>query len=737
MKHVYVLFLGLLLTVPARATHIVGGELSLQVLKNNPGATHQLTLNLYFDALRGNRGAIDPTVTVNVYRKRDLALVGQATIPLVSDVEIGYNYPICVKTSGLYTEHITYTDQVNFQNDLFNDAQGYILAWERCCRNNVITNIVNPAGAGIVFYLEMPPVIIGNAAFVNSSPAFSRVQGDYICKDSPFSFDFSARDSDGDSLAYRLVTPFNGFSSSANPTFTGRPSTRYPNYYPEINWANDFNANNAIPGKSPLRINPRTGQLTVTASLLGLFVFSVEVAEYRNGRKIGLVRRDFQLQVIDCHPNEPPKVQLREAGKTAFYQENQIIRIARGQDKCLTFFVTDLNVNQRQTVTVKSVKGTINFTLTPDHTTILSEKDTIRATICLDKCSASADGEPLVFDVICSDDGCPNAKSDTLRVALLVEPDPNQKPIVVTTLPGNQGTGLVGQPFSFTVNGSDADNDSLRLDAVGRGFTLSSAGMDFPPVVGKGKVSQVLKWTPKCGVGPYVVTFSVKDLRCANAAMDTVSVKLNAPASNNQRPAASTTLLGNTLEITLDLQNPPPVRFDVLANDGDNTPLTLTGVGRGFDLKALGMQFTNLTGKPTLRGPFSWTPSCRTLAGAASKTFIIDFLVDDQACLNRYDTVTVKLTLVDRPANYEVTPTNVFTPNGDGKNDFFSLENLPGDNCSERFERIVIYNRWGKEVFQEASREFRWYGTDFPSGEYFYLIEYSKRAYKGPLTLLR
>jgi gliding motility-associated-like protein len=737
MKHVYALLVGILLAAPVYATHIVGGELSLQAVKNNPGVTHQLTLSLYFDAIRGNRGAIDPSVTVNVYRKRDLVLMGQATLPLISDVEISYNYPVCVKTSGLQTELITYAQPVNFPADVFDDSEGYILAWERCCRNNVITNLSNPAGAGMVFYLEMPPVSFKNAPFIDSSPNFTTIRGDYICKDTPFSFDFSATDADGDSLSYRLVTPYNGFSTSSNPSLSGRPSTRYPNYYPEVTWQVGFSASNAIPGKSPLAINPLTGQLTVTASTLGLFVFSVEVTEYRKGQRIGLVRRDFQLQVIDCQPNAAPLVQLREAGKPDFYTENQVIRIARGQSKCLTFFITDPNVGQQETITVKPVKGRLGFTLTPDHTTILSASDTIRATLCLDQCTASADGEPLVFDVISSDNGCPNARSDTLRVALFIEPALNQKPVVSTSLPGNQGVGVVGQPFSFTVTGVDPDNDSLRLDASGVGFALASAGMEFSPVIGKGKVNQVLKWTPKCGTGPYVILFRVQDLRCANGARDSLRVSLTVPATTNQRPGVSTTLVGNSLEVTVDLQNPPPVRFDVLGTDADNNTLVLTGTGRGFDLKSVGMQFTNQSGKPTLRSPFSWTPSCRMLAGAASRTFVIDFLVDDQACLNRYDTVTVKLTLVDRPTNYEVTPTNVFTPNGDGKNDFFSLDNLPGDNCTERFERIVIYNRWGKEVFQDASREFRWYGTNYPSGEYYYLIEYTRRKYKGPLTLLR
>lgn len=738
MKHLYALLLGLLLVGPAYATHIVGGEISLQASKENSAFPYRLTVNLYFDAIRGNRGAIDASVTVNVYRKRDLALMGRATLPLVSQVLIDYDYPICAKTSGLFTEHITYSELINFSSGDFSDPGGYILAWERCCRNNIITNIVNPAGAGMVFYLEMSPVTVNNVPFVNSSPDFTRAQGDYICKDVPFSFDFSAKDADGDSLVYRLVQPLNGFTQSNAPNSPGTPSSRFANYYPEVNWQSGYGTNNAIPGTPSLQINPNSGRLSVKASALGLYVFSVEVAEFRQGRKIGMVRRDFQLQVIDCAPNEAPVVRLREAGKPSFYRENDVIRVPRGQSKCMSFLITDLNVGQRESISVRAVRGAINFTLTPDKLILNGPNDTIRAELCLDKCAVSLNGEPLVFEVIASDNGCPNAKSDTLRVALLIEPDPNLKPTVSTTLTGNAGTGQTDKLFTFTINGLDSDNDSIRLSAVGQGFALGSVGMEFPTTRGLGKATQAFKWTPKCTTpGPYTVNFVVTDLRCNHGLADTLRVRLDAPVPNNFKPAVSTTLAGNSVELTMELANPQAIQFDVLANDADSSPLTLVGVGRGFDLKALGMQFTNQVGNPTLRGPFSWTPNCRLLGGEAEKTFIVDFIADDAACQNRHDTLSVRLKLIDRPTNYEVTPSNVFTPNGDGKNDFFSLADLPGDNCSERFERVVVYNRWGSVVFEDTSREFRWFGTGTPSGEYFYLIEYTKRRFKGPLTLLR
>ena len=46
--------------------------------------------------------------------------------------------------------------------------------------------------------------------------------------------------------------------------------------------------------------------------LLDLFEFCVLTEEFRNGKKIGEVRRDFQLKVIDCPTNNAPQSFLRE-----------------------------------------------------------------------------------------------------------------------------------------------------------------------------------------------------------------------------------------------------------------------------------------------------------------------------------------------------------------------------------------------------------------------------------------
>ncbi len=89
---------------------------------------------------------------------------------------------------------------------------------------------------------------------------------------------------------------------------------------------------------------------------------------------------------------------------------------------------------------------------------------------------------------------------------------------------------------------------------------------------------------------------------------------------------------------------------------------------------------------------------------------------------------------------------NIFTPNGDGKNDFFFISIPDSIDDSE----LEIFNRWGEIVFEKKSKEKnekifwngRSIGKELPESVYYFTFSYSalsgeKKILKGFFTLAR
>jgi gliding motility-associated-like protein len=80
---------------------------------------------------------------------------------------------------------------------------------------------------------------------------------------------------------------------------------------------------------------------------------------------------------------------------------------------------------------------------------------------------------------------------------------------------------------------------------------------------------------------------------------------------------------------------------------------------------------------------------------------------------------------------------NVFTPNGDGVNDFFVIDEAP----LYPNNRLEIYNRWGNVVFVEDGYNNTFQGSELHDGTYFYVFYYYGRMdpvnqYSGFVTIL-
>lgn len=288
------------------ATHIVGGEIMYKYTgKSGTRVNYSVTIFLYIDCINGNPGAIDSDVQgyLNVYaynknfNNYTLYTNGGLYYPLrntrTGPVRVSATNYNCIKTKpNACVDKYTYTINISVPEN----SDGYVLSFERCCRNNSINNIVNPESSGATYWTHVPGFQnIG----INNSPVFKSLPPNFLCTNAPLNFDHSATDADGDSLVYELYHPYLG-ADQLNPLPTQFQSTN-PIDFQNILWENGYNTyTNQIDGTPSLAINPRTGKLDLTPTKTGQFVIGIKVIEYRKGVKIGETKRDFQFNVSNC-----------------------------------------------------------------------------------------------------------------------------------------------------------------------------------------------------------------------------------------------------------------------------------------------------------------------------------------------------------------------------------------------------------------------------------------------------
>jgi len=87
---------------------------------------------------------------------------------------------------------------------------------------------------------------------------------------------------------------------------------------------------------------------------------------------------------------------------------------------------------------------------------------------------------------------------------------------------------------------------------------------------------------------------------------------------------------------------------------------------------------------------------------------------------------------------YPLIVPNAFTPNGDGKNDTFTIPGLETYSDTE----LTIINRWGNTVYEKVNYQNDWTGENLVEGTYFYILRAKNKSgvwdvYKGYITLLR
>lgn len=310
LKNIKITFLGLLVAfmLPSisSATHIVGGDLTYKCLGNDK---YEITLTVQRDCINGASDAeLDDPATIGIYDRFGalqvgLGISGKLFAPISSYRILNTSLDDCSlgAAEGICVEEAIYKDIVCLPYNKL----GYYVAYQRCCRNGILSNIQNPLETGATYFAFLSTTALEEC---NSQPVFNDWPAINICSGQTLDFNHSATDPDGDVLVYRLCAPSSG-ASIDNP-YPVAPSS--PPYDP-ILWNNGFGTDDVFGSSDELTINS-DGVLMGTPEILGTYLVGVCVDEYRNGELLSTVMRDFEYNVVACTSPVTVDVEIRGGG---------------------------------------------------------------------------------------------------------------------------------------------------------------------------------------------------------------------------------------------------------------------------------------------------------------------------------------------------------------------------------------------------------------------------------------
>ena len=298
------------------------------------------------------------------------------------------------------------------------------------------------------------------------------------------------------------------------------------------------------------------------------------------------------------------------------------------------------------------------------------------------------------------------------------------------------------------VNDSICQGDSILLG----GIFQNAAGVYYDTLQSSTMCDSIIETTLAVNPLPVITTSTDTTICPGNIAIISANGAntyswdngLGAGQSQNVSPAGTTTYIvtgtsssgcSDTASVTVTVE-----------------PGTIANAGPDQELCEDILVFTLAANTPTVVGEIgTWTTSVgggvvtninsptSSGSGLTFGTNIFVWTITNATCPPSSDSLIVSVISCE-PSSILIP--NVFTPNGDGENDFFTV-----DGVNLVAVKGEIYNRWGQKMFAWDNVKGSWdgrtsAGTEVPDGTYFYIItalgedgtEYFK---KGGFSLIR
>ncbi|TGE21814.1 gliding motility-associated C-terminal domain-containing protein [Hymenobacter aquaticus] len=732
----------------ANATHIQGGQLTYEALGNN---RYKVSLTVFRDCGGASFSSIEPELD---YRSTGCTGGSSVDMVLVGSPEAGS--PYCPNTpggpsqcgSGLRTNYQKGTFEVTVT---LPPAAEWILSVTLNARPSVAN--INLGNGDLYYEARLNNLLPGNRIIQNTSAQYQAldIPIPFVCYQQERTVTFSATEPDGDSLVYALANPLLGCNEPntyRSYTTVGRfidltppsgppcgayivnNSGTYSATYP----ISSFNVTGSCPLKTAtpaFNFNAAQGSFTFTPSFYNPAVNSADnkyvvvgqVTEYRrfldaNGKKIyykvGQVRRDMMLVVIDCNNNNQPTPPVG----TGFVKSG--VTIVNSRDSTFVtaytcnytevrFRFSDPNPGDILTVTYPELDPPVPTLAKPTYLPsdvatfqLLGNGTKAPAGILRIQPDVLFEGKTYRIPLKIEDNGCP-FKGVQFRTIVLKIGKGNFAKVVASS-----ATPTICEGASVALTATPFRPDSVGLNPAKYGYQWDAAeGLDANDL---GKQNITVKPTKTTR---YRVRILGKDFR-EGTCSDTASVLVRVTPA--LKANFTTTSRGDNSGRTNI-----PARIFTFKNTTTNSVRTDSarwtyqrvkdGKGNAVNEKEVIFSRKYDPAELLLRegGQYAIKLSTYSTVGGAQ-------------CVT-----SEKVTLIE----VRDIP-NVFTPNGDNINDNFVL------TAEETGSKIQIFNRWGRLIKEYTNYKGEWDGKDQPAGTYYYLLtDKEGKTTKGWVELAR
>ena len=298
------------------ATHVPGGNISYECIGPN---TYVISLTVLEDC--GTAFIGNTPESISVTNSCGFTFATNISLPIVT-----YQQEISQVCSQQITQSEcnggsfpgVYMHRWRDTITLPGSCDGWTFSYDDCCRNSS----VNTVSTGNDYYFET--ILNSSTSPCNNSPTLVSSPIPYVCINQTVNYNLGVFEPDGDSLVFSLV------SALADP---GVP----------VPYQGGYSGASPING---INIDPSTGEITFTPTIIGNFVVVVLIEEFDDsGNLKGSFLHDFQFEVVFCTniTPSPPSTGISNFSGGAVVTGNNNIQACEGDSICFDLVFTDNN----------------------------------------------------------------------------------------------------------------------------------------------------------------------------------------------------------------------------------------------------------------------------------------------------------------------------------------------------------------------------------------------------------